>query len=200
MTSDPTLREALALHYRANGLPPDGGRLGATWTIRFGGRALRLSNFGWRREALPLHDAHHLLTGYPCTLAGELEMAAWEFSAGRFRHIGATLFCLPLIGAGFLVLPQRAYAAFVRGRLSRSLYAAGAPAAIMETRIAVLRAMLSASSMSASPVSASTIPTSTASASRLRDRAVYAGWVAMSLAWMAVPAGLAAVWVRICLF
>jgi hypothetical protein len=50
----------------------------------------------WRRDAITRHDLHHILTGYSCTMTREMQMAAWEFAAGRYRHWAATLFCLPL--------------------------------------------------------------------------------------------------------
>jgi hypothetical protein len=115
-------REALRLHYAASRLPADGGRGARHWKLELGPLALRLRNFEWRRRALPYHDLHHVLTGYACTPGGELEMAAWEFAAGRFPSVLSTLFCLPLVGAGALVAPRRSFRAFVRGRHSRTLY------------------------------------------------------------------------------
>lgn len=41
--------------------------------------ASRLTTSGWRKKAVPYHDLHHVLTGYPFSPAGEFEMAAWEF-------------------------------------------------------------------------------------------------------------------------
>lgn len=117
------VEEALRRHYATSGLPPDGGHTGSHWTmLRVAGLGLRLRNFGWRRRALPIHDLHHLVTGYPCTVAGELQIAAWEFAAGRFPHPMATLFCLPLVVIGAVGAPRRSFAAFVRGRRSRTLY------------------------------------------------------------------------------
>jgi hypothetical protein len=119
-----TVDDALRLHYAASGLPPDGGRAARQWTLKLGPLRLHLGNFAWRRQALPRHDVHHLVTGYACTPAGEFEMAAWEFAAGRFPDPFATLFCLPLVGIGAIATPRRSFAAFVRGRRSRTLYAA----------------------------------------------------------------------------
>jgi hypothetical protein len=118
-----SVREALRRHYLASGLPADGGRSGSHWTmLRVAGIAVRLPNFAWRRRALPLHDIHHLVTGYPCSVSGELQIAAWEFAAGRYPHVMATLFCLPLLAIGAIGTPRRSFAAYVRGRSSRTLY------------------------------------------------------------------------------
>src|SRR3954465_2283183 len=100
----------------------DTASLATTWTCRVGPFTLRFPNFAWRRRAIAAHDLHHLMTGYPMTMTGEFRMAAWEFSAGRFRHPGATAFCAPLIVAGFVWSPVKMLAAIKAGRDSRSLY------------------------------------------------------------------------------
>jgi hypothetical protein len=116
-----TVREALAAFWHANGLPADESGH-ASWTCRLGPITLRLPNFRWRRDAILAHDLHHVLTGYPCTLGGECQMAAWEFGAGRMPHWGAALFCLPLVVLGLVCAPRRMLAAFLNGRRSRSLH------------------------------------------------------------------------------
>ena len=135
-----TVGEALRAHYAAAGLPPDGGRSASAWAVKLGPVAFPFRNWEWRRRALRHHDVHHLLTGYPCTPAGEFEMAAWEFAAGRFPSAWSTLFCLPLVGLGALITPRRSFAAFVRGRRSRTLYAAPLTRELLETRLCDLRA------------------------------------------------------------
>ena len=118
-----TVEDALRHHYALSGLPADGGQTAATWILRFGPLSLRLRNFSWRQRALSRHDVHHVLTGYACTPTGEMEMAAWEFAAGRFPNVFSTAFCLPLVALGALTMPRRSLAAFARGRRSRTLYA-----------------------------------------------------------------------------
>jgi hypothetical protein len=92
------------------------------WTCRVGPLLLTLPNFGWRRRALAAHDLHHLMTGYPMTMRGEFQMAAWELGAGRFAHWGATLMCAPLAAIGFFWSPRRILGAYRRGRAEKSLY------------------------------------------------------------------------------
>jgi hypothetical protein len=41
------------------------------------------------------------MTGYRMTMPQEFQLAAWEFSARRFPDWRATLFCAPLVLAGF---------------------------------------------------------------------------------------------------
>ena len=118
-----TVAEALAAFRSANGITAAADSA-PTWACRLGPLTLRLPNLRWRRAAILRHDLHHLLTGYPCSLRGECQMATWEFAAGRFPHPGATLFCLPLVAAGLLWSPRAIWRAFLAGRGGRSLYGA----------------------------------------------------------------------------
>ncbi len=129
---DFTLREALAAFRRANGLPAD-ETAHASWTCRIGTLTLRLPNFAWRRQAILAHDLHHVLAGYPCTVGGECQMAAWEFAAGRMPHWGAALFCLPLVPLGLFWQPRRMLRALRSGRRSYSLHASNAPDRLLAT-------------------------------------------------------------------
>ncbi|HEX8239108.1 MAG TPA: hypothetical protein VF574_05140 [Allosphingosinicella sp.] len=113
--------EALRAFRTANRLHHD-ERHARWWIVRADLVVFPLPNFAWRRRAIDAHDAHHLLTGYPCTCAGELLIAAWEWGAGRYPHWGATLFCAPLVVAGFLLMPRQTLDAWQHGRRSRSLY------------------------------------------------------------------------------
>ena len=135
----PTVREAQARFFATNGMPADGGYAASWWRCRFGRFGLSFYNFDWRRKAIAHHDLHHILTGYSCTLAGEIEMAAWEFAAGRYPHIGATLFCLPLVFIGALIRPRRTFAAFLRGRRSTTLYRRPIDDALLDSRLGPLR-------------------------------------------------------------
>jgi len=92
------------------------------WTCRIGPWGLRLSNFAWRQAAIDAHDRHHMLTGYPLTLRGEIQMAAWEWGAGRYPDWRATAFCSPLILLGAIAMPRWTWRAFRRGQTCQSLY------------------------------------------------------------------------------
>lgn len=111
-----TRAEALAL------LPGAGADPAASWTCPVGPITLRLPNFGWRRRALAAHDLHHRMTGYPMTMRGEFQLAAWEFAAGRYPHWGASLMCMPLILAGLAWSPAAIWRAWRAGCRTRSLY------------------------------------------------------------------------------
>lgn len=130
LTRAPTLGEALAEFRRANGLAVDEAAK-PSWTCRLGPIMLRLPNFGWRRRAILAHDLHHVLTGYPCTLRGEFQMAAWEFGAGPMPHWCAAAFCLPLIVAGLFWSPRHIWRAYRMGRRSQTLHKSTAIGALL---------------------------------------------------------------------
>lgn len=93
------------------------------WYFKVFGFKIYCYNFNWRRHALFTHDLHHVVTGYPCTMKGEMQVATWEFAAGRFPNIFSNLFCLPLVAAGTLLIPKKTFKAFQSGQRSRSLFA-----------------------------------------------------------------------------
>lgn len=143
MEVDPnsSLKEAVAQFYHHHGFPGDGGISANRWSP-VGCRDLKvyLPNFDWRRRALPLHDIHHILTGYPFRPTGEFEMAAWEFAAGRYPNPLSTLFCLPLISMGACTIPKRSFSAFVRGKHSQTLYRGYSYPELLDRRVAEVRA------------------------------------------------------------
>ena len=130
--------EALTKFRSTNGLDPDSATA-ATWLCRIGPLTLRLPNFGWRRSAIDRHDLHHLLTGYPCTISGECQVATWEFAAGRYPHPAATLFCLPLVALGLVWSPRAVWRAFLSGRRGRSLYHRGSAPDLFRVPLDLLR-------------------------------------------------------------
>ena len=124
MTQCPDVRlgEARTLYLCEFGLPANGGQDQTWWSCKVGPLTVPFYNFQWRKRAIGRHDLHHVITGFECTLLGEIQMAAWEFAAGPFPHWAARLFCLPLVLLGAIVIPKRTYAAFLMGRRSVSLY------------------------------------------------------------------------------
>jgi hypothetical protein len=116
-----TVGVALAAFRAKNGLCQN-ERQAQRWLLKIGFFLLPLPNFSWRKRAIDAHDTHHMLTGYPCTVAGELQIAAWEFGAGRYPHWGATLFCVPMVVVGLMLSPGDVWSAFQRGQRERSLY------------------------------------------------------------------------------
>ena len=93
-----------------------------SWPFRIGPVTLRVPNFSWRRAAIQRHDLHHILNGFPFNMRGEFQVATWEFAAGRYPHLGASLLLLPLVMLGLLWSPRATWRAFMKGRGARSLY------------------------------------------------------------------------------
>lgn len=89
---------------------------GHTWMAQLGDLVLPLPNFAWRREALDLHDANHLTTGYDFSPAGECRLAAWELGCGCYRSLFACALCLALLVVGMVFGPVAILKALRRGR------------------------------------------------------------------------------------
>ena len=92
-----------------------------TYTIKILGVPLRFPNTKAHRWATPLHDLHHLLTGYRTDWIGEAEVAAWELRAGCKTLV---VYWLDLSGVaiGLFLSPVRVWRAFRRARGQRTLY------------------------------------------------------------------------------
>lgn len=75
-----------------------------------------------RVQALKVHDAHHMVTGYPTTMTGEWEISAWEVGAGLHTDPVAWTFCLMGHTAGMLLTPRRTLRAFARGRRGQTFF------------------------------------------------------------------------------
>ena len=93
-----------------------------SWPFRVGPLTVPVPNFSWRRAAIQRHDLHHILNGFPFSMRGEFQVATWEFAAGRYPHLGASLLLLPLVMLGMLWSPRAIWRAFMKGRRATSLY------------------------------------------------------------------------------
>ncbi len=131
-------------------------------------------NTSSRKLAIPLHDLHHVATGYDTTLAGEAEIGAWEIAGGCGRYWAAWVLNGSAFAGGLVMSPRRTYRAFVRGRHSRPLYQTGWSDDLMTLTVGELRTRIALPRTTPSPT--------------WRDRAAFAGWVGL----VALP-GLAAV-------
>jgi hypothetical protein len=86
----------------------------------------KIPNGPARQRAIPLHDLHHVATGYGTDLTGEAEIGAWELRAGcnntflKLINAGAVL-------AGLFIAPIRVWRAFRAARGARSLYVCDVP-------------------------------------------------------------------------
>lgn len=119
---DMTMRIARDRYFEVNGFGADGGYNDAWVDFKIGPLPLPFPNTAARIAAVKFHDLHHVLTGYETNATGEFEISAWEIGAGCKGFVAAWVLNLGGIVAGLLSSPRRIFAAFVRGRRSRTLY------------------------------------------------------------------------------
>lgn len=147
------------------------------WHFSVLGLAVPCYNFKWRKEAIFTHDLHHIVTGYPCTMRGEMQVAAWEFGAGRCPNLLANLFCLPLIAAGALCIPRKTFLAFRNGRLSKSLFSANLDQQVLDWPFEKLKSLTRREIRSGSPVT---------------EALHFSAWCCLSFLLVSVPFAIAA--------
>jgi hypothetical protein len=170
MWGDPswTLRDARAAYLAEQGLPADGGYAQRWVVARVGSLPFfAFPNSAGRRRIAPVHDLHHVATGYATSLAGEAEIAAWEIGTGCRDRTGLRLglralgFALPRCGL-------RCFRAFVRGRHSRNLLDVPCDDALLARSVADLRHQLGLDAATPAPTR--------------EDRWLFIGWAARAAA------------------
>jgi hypothetical protein len=117
-----TVKEARDLHFKNHGLPLDGGYNDVWVVLTFGFLTFYIPNTRARKKAVPLHDIHHIVTGYASTPIGEAEISAWELAAGIYDKHFARFINLAALLYGFILFPKRTFTAYLRGRNSHTLY------------------------------------------------------------------------------
>lgn len=140
-----TVREARERFLAESGFSLDD--YGARWVrLDVGPFAFHIPNTKGRQRAVPLHDLHHVATGYATDIRSEFETAAWELAAGCGGYLAAWVLNLPGAVAGLLLSPRRALAAWRRGRACRSLYRllpdGGPLESILDMSVGELRALI----------------------------------------------------------
>jgi hypothetical protein len=114
------LKEARDLFLAANHLSIE-EYAAPTFALGIFGWQLKFLNTKARKRAVPLHDLHHVLTGYGTTWIGEAEIGAWELRAGCNSFI--TYF---LNGGGVVIglflSPRRVWRAFRAANGQHTLY------------------------------------------------------------------------------
>jgi len=115
-----TLREARKRFLRENGFRVE-DYTAPTYTVKICGLPLKFPNTKAHRWATPLHDLHHILTGYRTDWIGEAEVAAWELRAGCKTLV---VYWLDLAGVviGLFISPRRVWRAFRAAKGQRTLY------------------------------------------------------------------------------
>ena len=87
------------------------------FVVPVAGIRLRFPNPG----LLPLHDLHHVATGYGTSVIGEAEISAFELRTGCKSRI-VFILCVGAIAIALFVSPRRVWRAWKRAKGARSLY------------------------------------------------------------------------------
>ncbi|MCW3094802.1 MAG: hypothetical protein JWL77_420 [Chthonomonadaceae bacterium] len=117
--SGPTVREARDRFLAAYAL----GRSTYTdtrFTLHLGPWRIRLPNPG----LLPLHDLHHVATGFGSGLTGEAEISAFELRTG-WGNLLILALCVGAVLLGAVICPRRVWRSWLRSRGARGLYRRG---------------------------------------------------------------------------
>lgn len=116
-----TLGDEIRAFYVREGLPAHGGQVGSVDWVRAFGLWVPIPNLANRKQVLPIHDAHHLVTGFDTSEVGEAEIGAWALGAGEGSCL-ALGYDLAAMTLGFVQAPRRVMDAFLWGRSCCSLY------------------------------------------------------------------------------
>jgi hypothetical protein len=165
-----TVRDARAQYFAANGFSDATYR--DRWVkIKVGPLPVAFPNTASRKRAIPMHDLHHVATGYATTFVGEGEIGAFEIAGSCGPHLAAWVLNAGAFALGMLLAPRRMYRAFVRGRHARNLYRHGWRDGLLDLTVGQLRHQLRIDTM----------PRAT-----WGDRAAFAAWLVLLAApWAA---------------
>jgi hypothetical protein len=104
--------------------------------------AVYFPNTRVRKQIVPLHDLHHVATGYGTDIVGEAEVGAWELRAGCTTFIAYLLNGMAA-ATGMLVSPRRVLRAFRGAAGHTTLYKSGLSyAEVMKLEVGELRRLL----------------------------------------------------------
>lgn len=177
---DTSVRNARAQYFAANGFSDAGYSDRWVKLGQLGPIPIALPNTAARKRAVPLHDLHHVATGYATSWIGEAEISAWEIAAGCTDYWAAWVLNTGAFSYGVVLAPRRTYRAFMRGRRSRTLYYSGWHDGLLEISVAELRRRLALDGMREQP--------------SWRDRLAFAGWVLLAMAPALIAIALAVAW------
>lgn len=133
--------EARQQYFAENGFDERGYT--ARWaTFKLGPIPLAFPNTKSRQAALPIHDLHHVATGYATTFTGEAEIGAWELAGGCGPHLAAWILNGMATLMGLVIAPRRTVRAWRAGRKATNLYQTGWSNALLDLTVDELRAKL----------------------------------------------------------
>jgi ubiquinone biosynthesis protein Coq4 len=108
------------------------------FTVKVGFITMRFPNPG----LLPMHDLHHVATGYDSSLLGEAEISVFELRAGSGNALIFFLCCGSIL-VGLCLSPRRMWRAWKAARGARSLYGTKVPyEALLAMDVAQLRKVI----------------------------------------------------------
>lgn len=163
-----TVEQARDKYFEDNGFSEAG--YADRWVqLKLGPLPLYIYNSGARKRCIPIHDLHHVATGYRTTWTGEAEIGAWEVAGGCGRHWPAWLLNLLAMYIGAKIAPRRTFRAFVRGRHSRTLYGGEYDPTLLGLTVGQLRDRLG-------------LDTTTEPVASAGDKLAFAGWLAVAIA------------------
>ena len=133
-----TVRDARAQYFAANGFSEATYR--DAWVkLKIGPLPIAFPNTRSRKRAIPLHDLHHVATGYATTLIGEAEIGAWEIGGSCTNYWAAWVLNASAFAYGLALAPRRVYRAFMSGRYSHTIYRSGWDDSLLELTVGELR-------------------------------------------------------------
>lgn len=132
-------REARDGFFAEYGFGEDGGYSKSWVYYDLGPLRVPVPNSRARARAVPIHDLHHLATGYCSRLREEFEIAAWELGGGCGGYVAAWVLNFLAFSGGIVVIPRRLFRAFLRGRRSHNLYHSEYDEALLDLSLNELR-------------------------------------------------------------
>jgi hypothetical protein len=121
-----TVAQALNAFYAQHDFGDDGGINSDVAYVKIGPINFPIPNTQARKEAIWLHDLHHLLNGYATDWPGEGRVSAWELATGGFGvKIYVWALVLMAMSVGILFYPTGTFRAFVRGTYCRPIVGLG---------------------------------------------------------------------------
>src|ERR1043165_851404 len=121
--NDQTPRQVLSKFYTDNHLDQDGGNSKSFVKIEAAPKFhFYIPNSDPRRKAVPIHDVHHIISGYKTTFKGECEISAWEIGSGCKKYWFALLIDTSGVMLGIPLYFKSVLRAYARGRRTKNLY------------------------------------------------------------------------------
>jgi hypothetical protein len=117
-----TLRQAREQFFKLNGFSESAYT--EKWSeVNLGPLPLVVPNPPMRQRAIPLHDLHHIVTGYDTDIKGEGEIGAWELaSGGAGKYPLGWPYILSITLLAFILHPKAIIRAYQRGRSCQNLF------------------------------------------------------------------------------